>query len=828
MSTSAKKLVAIGNSRANRWTCLRRMWALSTLALAPACDDRAPVDSAEGGLHSPRSEVLPADEIEEGSSGGAGDVETEVRDPDAANAGRELVYEKVLVENESGEMVSSTEVGELDLETWRKVSRPYTHLQDEYLYEETVTSVVDAEGTRTDTYRVTRVPNVDPPAEPSDDAPLVVRPTLLAAAEEAGPDDSLDVLIKLRGAPDWDVPLLPEVGMWSAETYAAAVEQREVALAEREEAFLERSSSLAAQIVESGGTIRVYHWTTGWLGASVSKGLLEELQAREDITKIDLDDVGLQSHGSRAIGIHRDSRSYTDAQTYIDAGFNAENGAGQITIGIQEQWHFNDEACFFDDDSGCETERLLGRWKCWVEYCESYSQANYSEASNVNHGTVVSSIAVGDYTQDQAQGLTVCDSTTNHSASWENSASGYGKEAVVQFFDHQGSTLMSRHVMSTSCLQGIDIELTPSGPGSCYLTSIISSSNGWNDGDSYPNATCDATSSYDLEDAYEGAFDDGIFIAVSAGNNGTTGSSCNMSSPADIPKTFSVNGLSTDDTLYSVMDIDDTYASRGGGSIQSPDGTTVGGALSMADLAAPSAYVNYVTSGSGTNGCVSTGQWVGTSFAAPAVAGMAALVKDWGLNDGQTWISNVGRLHTVMLGMGDRGNSSGTKNVVGADNLFGLGRAKLRLLSNGSPSFAGGALSYNTYTFTSGTADQQYIAFGGPVATGTEEVKCVMMAIEDMSGKDNISRIDLELRLRPKQGNGTCAVGYGTPSYTRINADHDHKKMVAFEDSLVNVEDTCVEVTVDKEWVSSSGSAVVHVFCMATSEVDNEPDGGGD
>ena len=805
----------------DRFTTTTRHSRVSCVVLGALC---VPLSACEAGRESddasaPDLEMRAGDESGDVNEGTAGDIQTEIREVDADDLGREVVYLKVISRGPDGALISSEEFGSLDLETWRRVSRPYTHLYEEYLYDEEAGFTVAADGSRRDTYRITRVTNSAPPVADVEWHPLQVRSDAAEVADALEEGEMIDLLVRMRDVPRWDIPLLPEPSTVSVETYAQAESDRELALAEREEDFISLTDDLRSTILDAGGAVLAVHWTTGWLGLRVDQPTFDLLTERDDVEKIDLDNH-LTQHIGNDLGDFRD-RVATDAITYWDAGFNGENGTGALTIGIQEQFGFNDESCFFDDDSGCDTTRLAGRWKCFVEYCESFSQSGYTtDTLTWDHGTVVSSIAIGDYTQNQAEGFMVCDTTTSHSATFEADASGYAKEALVVYFDHDGASNISSHVTSAMCANGINVELF-SGPGTCYQVSVLSSSNGWTGG----GATCSADSSYDLEDAYESLFDDGVFIVMSAGNSGTTGSSCNVSTPADIPKTFAVNGLTVNSGTYHSLPIDPSFAVRGGGSIESPNGTTVSGALAMIDLSAPSNSVDFVTQGTGhSRGCVTTSNYQGTSFAAPAVAGMAAMVKDWGLNDGHTWIANVGRLHTVMLAMGDRADSTGGQHSVGADNLFGLGRAKLRLVGTGEPSSNPGGMWLATYTLGAASADQQFIPFEAPVAIGADLLKCVMMMDEDMSSKDNISRVDLEVRLRAKQLNGTCAVNQGSVSATRINADHDHKKMVAFEDSDFNIEDKCVEVTVDKEWLSSSNSVTLHVFCMYTSEQDDAPD----
>ena len=178
----------------------------------------------------------------------------------------------------------------------------------------------------------------------------------------------------------------------------------------------------------------------------------------------------------------------------------------------------------------------------------------------------------------------------------------------------------------------------------------------------------------------------------------------------------------------------------------------------------------------------------------------------------------------MMLAMGDRANGTSGSNQTDTkfSKWFGSGRAKLRFAEAGQPSFNPGAYWMVTNTFTSSSSDYTFFAFGGPVPSGTKLVKCVSFPHEDMSGKDTISKVGLELRLEPNC-QGACGLISYSPIATRIDSSCDNRKMVSFRDSDCNVENMYAEVTVDKEWVSSAGSVTVNTFCMATSELDNAP-----
>jgi hypothetical protein len=205
------------------------------------------------------------------------------------------------------------------------------------------------------------------------------------------------------------------------------------------------------------------------------------------------------------------------------------------------------------------------------------------------------------------------------------------------------------------------------------------------------------------------------------------------------------------------------------------------------------------------------------------VAGAAALVKDQYLSNGQTWINDPGRLHTVMLSMGDRndhawGDQSTSQLPLNASKLMGTGRLKMRLLEDGA-NMDPWANSVAVASFTPSSADVAYAPWLTPMPAGVGLVKCVLYQVEDMSDKSDISRIDLELRLRTPVS-GQCNAPYGSAQYTFIDAGAEIKKVTAITDSNTTLTDRCVQVTLNVDHVTSQG--VTAITSCYYSGVDDE------
>lgn len=235
-------------------------------------------------------------------------------------------------------------------------------------------------------------------------------------------------------------------------------------------------------------------------------------------------------------------------------------------------------------------------------------------------------------------------------------------------------------------------------------------------------------------------------------------------------------------------------------------------AISIVDLVAPN-KIDDVTASDGDADFT----FVGTSAAAPHVTGAAATVKDYFLANGHSWINSPGRLHTVMLSMGDRHRSSSPSSTTTytnqsntPDNWFGVGRMKLR------PLFTGGGIDpvgwhMTTLTFTYSGQSYGKTVFSA-LPAGATFVKCTMFQQEDMSSKNDISQVTMEMRVTD------CA---GGRIATRTENGYDIKKVTAYETSTGGLEDECVELAWDAPHVTSS-NVTLSTFCYYAGVDDDE------
>jgi hypothetical protein len=110
----------------------------------------------------------------------------------------------------------------------------------------------------------------------------------------------------------------------------------------------------------------------------------------------------------------------------------------------------------------------------------------------------------------------------------------------------------------------------------------------------------------------------------------------------------------------------------------------------------------------------------------------------------------------------------------------------------------------------------------GPVASGRQIVKCAMQQYEDLvdPDRDDLSRVGLKMQIRGLNGSGNCAVGEGQLYGTVVDDTPDDKHMVAFQDSYLNIEGRCVQLTWDPTVISSAGSVTIITYCGVDDALD--------
>lgn len=663
-------------------------------------------------------------------------------------------------------------------------------------------------------------------------------------AEELAAQSAGDIVLylRLRSFPEWDVPLMPDPAVLSPTDVEEQQARRESALAARAALFDDLSADLQATTTGAGGSVLGGMEKTGWLIVQVPRENAQQLIDHADTLRVD----GPSSEGGPTVSLDLGDASggdYLNNNRFIDASYDggtansARHSYGRITIGVLEQDGFESGACAFMNNAGCTSSRVKATFRC------DNSPANRclpgTVDNNVNtdvHGTLVTSMAIANYKDGQGNGKALgdpdwasstCTSSSNcngqpcesglcaHSSTWETQHTGAATEAAAVLFgnvDLSSKSASYADMFDDSVDLGLDI-----------------TNGSWSVG-----SDCDIASGSALEDVIEAAYDDGILPVMAAGNNdGDDATSCNLASPADLPKAFAVNaydaGTSDCQNFPSTRCLLDQDSCPGGVGCSSRGGMdadvagvgVVSDAVSGVNLVAP----NYITSGTssttGSYGVQSGIAFVGTSAASPFVAGVAALVKDEYLTNGQSWVNSPGRLYTLMLMMSDRhfsddpsSSTTWTHQLEATPSkYYGLGRAKVRLFENSE----GLGVWGNDFSTVSLSANQSltYTAWNSvSLPSGISLVKCVLHQQEDMSAKSDVSRLTLTVRLRSPSG-GACT---GTTSVTRTSSSYDLKKIAAIEGTSFTGK--CVQVEVSSGGVTSDGA---HAFVQCTySGIDDD------
>jgi hypothetical protein len=748
-----------------------------------------------------------------------------------------VVYEAVRLFSAEGELLDIDEQGTWSYTLDERVARPWLHLDEGVVHDELAWELEHPDGTIEAGYRVTAV-TIDgvegPPLERTTPAP-VLSPSFADELSSLDAGAEVGLLIRVAGWTREPLPWVPHRSTLSPEDYEAYLDHKRVSAAAQRQTLADTAEDLVLAIEQAGGSVDAY-LLTGSIAARIPASAVAGLASRSDIEQLRPDRMSEEGAHlfDHVVGDPvplGDLRVMTGVQTYINAGWDGKTCLDPPFIGCWPGYHlgviesvgFKDNACF-QGWSSCSTVRHRTLFDCTGSGCTTTTGfANLAD----NHGTHVTSIALGDYSHGQAAGYE--SSIAPGHSDWEDEASGF---ALRGGFDYYATgSLESKEVQGYECARGL-------GHAACQTVDVINYSKG------HENGQCNAASWTDIEGALEDAWDDGVLPVAITHNNqsGTYIDECRVRDPADIPKALAVGAIEPSASIPYHSWPYVAYSNRGGGASKVYWGPFVGwvtfpNAMSMVDLVA-SGRPGYVTSIEGTWGTVSADgpvkvpMWPwqqpeptqGTSFAAPQVAGAALLVKQRHFALGHAWINNPGRLHAAMLSMGDRATLgsngatvssciSGARIRCGADRYYGMGRLALRRHNR---------FWMRTRTFTSSTPTTVKEVWSDPLNSNHRLVKCVMQQREDMVGpnKDNIGRIGLRIQIIGKDPQGNCSVDGGDVFMTVDDHAPDDKHMVATTDEEVALADRCVQFVFFKHSLSSAGSVPTHTYCVAHTNLD--------
>jgi len=774
----------------------------------------------------------------------------------------ELIYEEIRTQDASDRELTRETRGTLTLEIWQRTSHPqfYLDASEPYIYHEEGGTTYLEDGTQRHTYRIRRQPNRSQAAKPvTMPGPPRVDAVVFEKWAEATSEEPLALMVRLAQLPEYQPPPLPPKGMFSESDEARALTMREAYLRDHAARFAHAAAGFQAEVEAVGGRLLEVFPNTGWVSVSLPQAAMDALLHHPGVNRIDLlnhptEDSACNTSGDYDCGhtipwwILGDGRrnNRLDADKFLNAGIDGRRSnpdrhqSVRLLAGVVESGIMENESLALRMMNPFHGERV-SVFDCAQSPCDSWPNdynddgeqtingvVHWVEASNVTHGTSVSSVLAADFRLGQADGAAFGDHTylpsssdLNHCAEWENASTGMAPGSLVVYANAAPDN-SAAYVRAYDVMQNENVD-------------VLNCSHSF-------GIDCNISSSSATEDELEHAYDDGILVVAASGNIDNDGTNCSLVRPADTPKVLAVSSLDAElvncRTGYQDCVIDDEHAANGGINA-TINGTTWSRVIAGIDLVAPQQVINVTHAYQRNTAPNQDGPWPmtggnliwptgwnhdcnnslrsgGYSIAAPHVSGLALLLKHWQLNKGNTMFNYPGRMQALLLAMGDRWwpNFANPK-LTGVDYRSGFGRIKLRHLDNAN--FAPRAFNLFGHPFYSYSSSVTSWAWPYQMPVGTNFVKCVMFEAEDMSAKSDISDIYLNVNLKNPDVNGNCSSG-STTFLSRSDASRDIRHMVAHENDVAG---RCVEYQVIKRHVTSTGT-VAHVFCYFSSRYDHE------
>lgn len=459
--------------------------------------------------------------------------------------------------------------------------------------------------------------------------PAKVEKDLQIWIDDAAADDEVDVVLVFENSPALALPKLgpsafsdePALALAQLEDRILTIEERKTEIELIQRPFDETLSRLHAKVTKR-------YWLFNGLEARVSRKALDELRRDPRIRSLerrvdpvsDVNNLDDMVEGAQISQLH-------------DAGFKGESASGAATVNDIHLAIIDDNVDATHpawDDWGGGPSRLVDIWR---EVGGVWTTVTTSGITTPSHGTKVAGIALADLDDGQ---------DSNFSAQADQAArSGFAPEASFSFIESSGGMTDS---IQQAVSESVDI-----------INLSISS-----------NYNCNL--SHSTNDAVDEAMLAGIFVAKSAGSNGS-GVGCDLGTPAAASGAFSVAASSRS----AVPVVSGLVTS---GSSSGPDAAGRAGVAMVAPAGTEGSTTAMVGSTYGTFGA--------TSAAAPAIAGSAAVLKEHLIDVfSASLINEVGFLYASLMVMGDGETGAGLAGAnVPVSATWGFGRMRARLLSS--------------------------------------------------------------------------------------------------------------------------------------------------
>lgn len=402
---------------------------------------------------------------------------------------------------------------------------------------------------------------------------------------------------------------------------------------------------------EQGGEVVARHWVRNVISARMQLEVARRALEREDVVAVHAN----QRDEPMAVWPRDTIREKLQVQDYLDAGYDGEQTSSRndfgIYVAIMEASDQIDEdhVGLNEDDVG--NSRVFQTLDCdcpLVCGCDGIL-----DACEGTHGIYALTAAVADFEDGQDPSLSALQRTQRSGMAPEASISVVSVEGTPVYYETL-QQLMEDGVDVINYSAGTQNDCVP-GAGGSYISD---------------------------------AFYDGILWFNSMGNQSNCGAAtCNACRQAADAGTIAIGQHQSQDN----SDLDSKLLCTA-----SSDGRASWGVV--ADLIAPGGVHRPMNCGSGGYDA-DTASCGGTSFSSPYVAGAGALlIHYWIARFSDTTAHQPGRMHAVLLNMGD-----GCGNVSTIDGRWGTGRLRMRMYDDAGMDFP---WKHRTTSVTLTAADQ--------------------------------------------------------------------------------------------------------------------------
>ncbi len=467
----------------------------------------------------------------------------------------ELIYEEIRVQDAADRELSHVTRGALTLEVWQRTSHPqfFMDASEPYLYHEEGGTTYLEDGTQRHTYRIRRQPNRSDADKPLTlPGPPQVDSLVMEAWAKATEEQSLELMVRLAGLPEFQPPPLPPKGLFPESEESRAQEIREAYLREHASRFAAAAAGFQTDVEAAGGRLLEVFPNIGWVSLTLPQEGMDTLVGHTGINRMILmnqptEDCACNSSEHYDCSLNtpwwmlgegrRNDR--LDADKFLNAGIDGlrgnpdRHGHSRLLAGIVESGMSENESLALRTMDQWGTRLFVfdcAQNPCYYpqspnELVEDWEQMiggvlNWVEASNVTHGTSVTSVLAADFRLGQANGNAFGDHTflwnwlnMTHCAEWVNASTGMAPGSAV-IYANAAPDNSAAYIRAYDVMQEENVD-------------VLNCSHKLGSG-------CNISSSSSTEDELENAYDDGILVIAASGNEGggPIATSCPLPTPS--------------------------------------------------------------------------------------------------------------------------------------------------------------------------------------------------------------------------------------------------------------------------------------------------------